>query len=202
MPDWDEDSPQLRVNLTSVSERLRKDAQARNSPQVAMALHWQSIMMAGLSVPNPSYVGAFRGSKGLERVNVRVGENVGVAASKVENELQLFELKLIVSIRDLDTRIPQNASLTSGLLREVIELCAWAHAEWVRIHPFANGNGRTARLWANYIAMRYGLPPFVALRPRPERGYGEAGAAAMQGNPRPTEKVFRLLLDSFLADSP
>ena len=34
-------------------------------------------------------------------------------------------------------------------------------AEWIRIHPFANGNGRIARLWVNSIAMRYDLRPRV-----------------------------------------
>ena len=69
--------------------------------------------------------------------------------------------------------------LTPDQLDAVLDLCAWAHAEWVRIHPFANGNGRAARLWANFIAVRYGLPPFVRLRPRPDGGYAEAGMKAM-----------------------
>ena len=31
-----------------------------------------------------------------------------------------------------------------------IELAAWTHAEFVRIHPFEDGNGRTARLMSGY----------------------------------------------------
>jgi len=71
----------------------------------------------------------------------------------------------------------------------------------VRIHPFANGHGRTARLWANCLAMRYGLPPFIRLRPRPNSGYAAAGAKAMQGDWKQTAAVFRKLLDDFLAES-
>ena len=74
------------------------------------------------------------------------------------------------------------------------------HAEWVRIHPFANGNGRTAQLWANNIALRYGVPPFIRLRPRPNSGYAAAGDKAMQGDWKPTAVVFRRLLDDFLAE--
>lgn len=33
------------------------------------------------------------------------------------------------------------------------ELAAWAHEEFVRIHPFVDGNGRTARLIMNYILL-------------------------------------------------
>ena len=40
-----------------------------------------------------------------------------------------------------------------------IELSAWTHAEFVRIHPFPDGNGRTARLIMNYQLMKKGLLP-------------------------------------------
>lgn len=40
-----------------------------------------------------------------------------------------------------------------------IELAAWTHAEFVRIHPFVDGNGRTSRLIMNYQLMRNGFLP-------------------------------------------
>ena len=40
-----------------------------------------------------------------------------------------------------------------------IELAAWTHAEFVRIHPYIDGNGRTSRLLMNYQLMRAGLLP-------------------------------------------
>ncbi len=40
-----------------------------------------------------------------------------------------------------------------------IELAAWIHAEFVRIHPFTDGNGRTARLIMNYSLMSCGFLP-------------------------------------------
>ncbi len=39
-----------------------------------------------------------------------------------------------------------------------IELAAWTHAEFVRIHPFRDGNGRTSRLLMNYQLMTNGFP--------------------------------------------
>ena len=40
-----------------------------------------------------------------------------------------------------------------------IELAAWTHAEFVRIHPFVDGNGRTSRLLMNYQLLQNGYLP-------------------------------------------
>jgi Fic family protein len=40
-----------------------------------------------------------------------------------------------------------------------IELAAWTHAEFVKIHPFIDGNGRTSRLIMNYQLMANGFLP-------------------------------------------
>lgn len=40
-----------------------------------------------------------------------------------------------------------------------IELAAWTHAEFVRIHPFIDGNGRTSRLLMNYQLLSQGFLP-------------------------------------------
>ncbi|MBP3040091.1 Fic family protein [Bacillaceae bacterium Marseille-Q3522] len=41
----------------------------------------------------------------------------------------------------------------------IIELAAWTHAEFGKIHPFTDGNGRTSRLIMNYQLMRNGFLP-------------------------------------------
>lgn len=40
-----------------------------------------------------------------------------------------------------------------------LESAAWTHAEFVRIHPFIDGNGRTSRLIMNYQLMINGFLP-------------------------------------------
>ena len=40
-----------------------------------------------------------------------------------------------------------------------IEYAAWTHTEFVRIHPFIDGNGRTSRLIMNYQFMLKGFLP-------------------------------------------
>lgn len=50
---------------------------------------------------------------------------------------------------------------------DIIELAAWTHAEFVRIHPFADGNGRTSRLIMNYQLLANGyLPVSIAKETR------------------------------------
>ena len=109
--------------------------------------------------------------------------------------------RLQTLVGELDALIPMGQKPDVDQLAAIVDLCAWVHTEWVRIHPFVNGNGRTARFWANSLATRYGVSLFIRLRPRPGAGYGEACASAMQGDWKPTAAVFRRLLDDFLNES-
>lgn len=47
----------------------------------------------------------------------------------------------------------------------VIKACL-LHGEFVKIHPFIDGNGRTARLILNFELMKYGYTPIVITRER------------------------------------
>jgi len=200
VPDWEKDSPQLRANLTEILAEIAVAADQREKPTVEAARRWQRLTMRNLEVREARFVGAFRGEPGLENVNVRVGANYGVDPADVSAALKQFEAKLQMLIAELDVLLPSGQEPDTDQLAAIIDLCAWTHSEWVRIHPFANGNGRTARLWANSLAMRYGLPPFIRLRPRPNASYGQAGAKAMQGDWKPTAAVFLRLLEDFLAE--
>lgn len=196
-PDWDTDSPELRQNLVGLLEAIEQDAPQRKPPTVETARRWQSEIMRNLQADDPKYVGAFRGEAGLEDVQVHVNGVFGVAAPEVSDALRDFEQRLQSAVAYLDTLIPPGADPSVDQAKVIVEVCAWAHAEWVRIHPFANGNGRTARLWASSLALRYGLPPFVDLRPRPGDGYELACEKAMRGDWEPTIAVFDQLLEDF-----
>ena len=159
------------------------------------ARKWQRETMAGLDVPNPAFVGRFRGEPGVKIIRVWIGDTEGVAPANVARQLKFFERRLKRVVAALDERYPADQELDTDGIAAVLDLCAWAHAEWVRIHPFVNGNGRIARMWANFLLMRYGLPPVVRLRPRPDgEEYGTAGARAMVGDWKPTAIVFRKML--------
>ncbi|WP_262507194.1 Fic family protein, partial [Sphingobacterium sp. IITKGP-BTPF85] len=40
-------------------------------------------------------------------------------------------------------------------------LAAEFHYRFIRIHPFDDGNGRTARILMNFILMKFGYPPVI-----------------------------------------
>jgi hypothetical protein len=113
--------------------------------------------------------------------------------------LQTFEDQLQAKLQPLDASYPDPASLDAAGRGQVIAVAAWVHSEWVRIHPFANGNGRTARMWANLILLRYGMPPVMRLRPRPsgpdKSEYADAAQAGMKGNDRPAQAYIRRKYD-------
>ena len=190
LPYWDDDSPQLEANLREAMRLIQDKAANRAKPSVEDAREWHRIIMRGLRADDPGYVGAYRGEKGLEDVCVWVGPLEGAKPEKVADELAAFEKRLQAEINRLDRTIAPGAKVNAAQLAEVIRVCAWVHAEWVRIHPFANGNGRTARLWANSIALRYRVPAFVQLRPRPSGDYEKTAMFAMLGRSGPTEATF------------
>jgi hypothetical protein len=125
-----------------------------------------------------------------------------VPAAEVPGALADFERRAIGACSILDDVVPVDRLPGDDReLHAVLALCAALHGEWVRIHPFANGNGRTARVWANWAAMRYSLPPFVRLRPRPEGlAYAASAHASMRGDHVPGIAVFRQQLTSLLSE--
>ena len=73
--------------------------------------------------------------------------------------------------------VPPNYLKVSGLIKgligfvnsneenlNLVELIARFHHKFVWIHPFFDGNGRTARLLMNLLFMKYGFPPAIILK--------------------------------------
>ncbi len=59
----------------------------------------------------------------------------------------------------IETMIGEYKPLKHGL--HPVELAAWLHNKIAQIHPFSDGNGRTARLVMNWILMKNGFPPVI-----------------------------------------
>lgn len=63
-----------------------------------------------------------------------------------------------------------------------VQLAAEAHYRLVSIHPFSDGNGRTARLLMNLILLQSGYPPAI-IRPRDRLAYISSLEKAQLGGP-------------------
>jgi len=74
-----------------------------------------------------------------------------------------------------------------------VELAAEAHYQLVTIHPFVDGNGRTARLLMNLILMQNGFPPAL-IRKRDRLRYIQSLEKAQLGGNK--ETYFKLIAEA------
>jgi fido (protein-threonine AMPylation protein) len=195
-PGWSDDDPadaqRIVASIGLAVQDARMLAAQRKVPTAADLRQWHETIYAGCTVPSQAYVGNFRGDRNhpdLVDYEVQIGadmpdgfaECVGVWAANVASEVDGFFQRLRRALHVLDTVVSASARPTDvDVLHEVVALVAVVHGEWVRIHPFANGNGRTARLLVAHLALRYGLPVFVTRKPRPhDIAYARASKASM-----------------------
>lgn len=102
---------------------------------------------------NPHFSGRLRKvlvkMGGFVRGEYREAAFIPIHPDELPEKFQNFSQELTVKTSAI------NKESSVGL---VIETAAWAHIELIRMHPFKDGNGRTARLLADYIFKRAGLP--------------------------------------------
>ena len=209
---WNDDPPgsasRIESNLRAILASIVTASPRRDRPSVAMAQAWHRAIYTGVALPVPYYAGEVRDSDPafpeLIGYEVAVGSARGVPSADVPRALTSFEAGMAAVVTRLDGRLAIGARpSTTTDLQGVLTAAAVAHGEWIRIHPFANGNGRTARLWANWVAARYSLPVFVSLRPRPAGLlYAGAAAASMRGDHRPMVIAFLDMLQGTLSGAP
>jgi fido (protein-threonine AMPylation protein) len=208
---WNADPPgsgrRLAANLRGIALEIKHAAPARLPATTAMAQEWHRRAFAAMALPVPYYAGEFRDTDSafpeLIGYEVEVGGARGVPSADVPAALRTFESGMRSALAALDPVITIGATpATVAELDAALRIAAIAHGEWTRIHPFANGNGRIARLWANWVTTRYGLPLFVRLRPRPAASlYAGAAAISMHGNHAPMVAVLHEMLRSYLSES-
>lgn len=101
-----------------------------------------------------------------------VADNVGYAPDEVEN-----------ATRELLDEVSAGLGSTGrdGVRNPLIVSC-YAHAKLVEIHPFADGNGRTARLLQNIFLLKMGCPPFVVREQNRMAYYGALDAFHAEGD--------------------
>lgn len=73
-----------------------------------------------------------------------------------------------------------------------LEKASWIHAEFVSIHPFNDGNGRTSRMLMNYFLMENGYLPINILAENKEEYYNSLDE---YGKNKSLEKFLELVCD-------
>lgn len=222
VPSWHEDDPKnlslIQSNAAQLIMELRATAADRMLPTRETLCDWHARLYAGCEVPVPGYVGHFRGDPTVkELVDYEVGlgsrlkdgnlEKMGVWARRVSTEIEAVLTGLLAVFLELDARLPVGMPpSTADQILEVISFGALAHGEILRVHPFANGNGRIARLLVAFVCLRYGVPMFLHIKPRPEsEDYIRASRDSMGrppdfvGNHMTTTSAFAHLLADVLA---
>lgn len=91
---------------------------------------------------------------------------------------------------------PSITALTSAAAAP--DVAFTAHERLVTIHPFSDGNGRSARLLMNLVLFKAGYPP-VVIGPEHRVDYID-GLQALQlaGNPAPYDEFMAALLEASL----
>lgn len=155
---WEDDPRDLSLisrNAAGLIASLRAGADGRTLPELSDVLSWHSTLYAGC--------------------------RVRVLSAQVAPDVDALLLAIHAALQQLDRALPVDRRPAAvDELHAVVALTATVHGEWVRLHPFANGNGRTARTWAAFIALRYSLPVFVVSKPRPnDIAYARAARSSM-----------------------
>jgi hypothetical protein len=209
---WDEDpagsEARIEANIRAVGARIYAEASRRDPPSLALAQDWHRGVYTGVSLPVPYYADEVRDSDSrfpeLIDYEVQIGRSRGVTAAQVPAELADLETRARNALIGPDQSIPSGRPPATPIeLRAVLLLAANLHGEWVRIHPFANGNGRIARLWVIWVAARYGLPPFIRLKPRPAGvAYAAAALASISRKHALMAAVLGEMLNDYLVNPP
>ena len=106
----------------------------------------------------PQFAGKLRGTAPDVYRNVTFGlVHRGTHADDVVQECTKLFVWVESAIVKLDEL--QHAMDAEEFSDEVLKVAAYVHCRVVQIHPFVNGNGRTARVCIDYFAARYGFQP-------------------------------------------
>lgn len=125
-------------------------------------------------------------------------KNAGVYRSfpvRISGSLVVLPNHVKVSrlMTEMVTRIQESASRLHP-----VELATWAHYELVTIHPFADGNGRTARLLMNLILMQSGYPPAIISKRQREKYIKSLEHAQLGGSREAFDKLIAAAVDKSL----
>lgn len=169
------DTPIINANVARLDATIASTPGARDPFTLELVRDWHRTIHEGTAhVPRREYIGNFRGEGSIHLRNYGVafgldpatgGRFDGAPPLTVAGHLALFEAEMVAAIAKWDATMPTLADVTLSRLNVVLEDLAVLYATWIRIHPLADGNGRTARVLVNWVMARYGQPLILPGRP-------------------------------------
>lgn len=120
------------------------------------------------------------------KVNLSKGDLTFAVADHIPRLMDEFERSILTKY----------TPCRSKNLRRTVHALAVVHTELILIHPFREGNGKTARMLATLMGLQSGLPPldFGTMGGKRRKGYFAAVQAGMGGDYVPMEKIFSAVI--------
>ena len=168
----------FRIELTYTSNAVEGNTLTRQETALVVE---KGITVEGKSITE--HLEAVNHAKAFDFIKKLVGKKIGDITERVILDIHSIILEKIdyinagryrnVPVRIAGARVTlPNAMKVPDLMKEfinwlheknndIIKLAADAHFKFVTIHPFIDGNGRTARLLMNLILMQGGFPPAI-----------------------------------------
>lgn len=148
----------LTRNLRALTREVHTGALTHCALEPALLSGFHERLFTGVR----NHAGRIRGpGQGTRRLVY--GPNRSLARDDVPGALALAFEEARRSLTSLE-----QSGTEEGYEIGAVRLAVWLHVEIIRIHPFEDGNGRTARLAMNWLLVRLGLRPIPAEFPRQE----------------------------------
>ena len=145
----EQEQQQLSRQLTALNDAIQIRQLDNRPATVELLCEMHRVIFQGVC----SHAGQCRGPGRLSE-HVCFGPHRSVHRNAVDSELRSALQRAENQIREL---IPVGRAKERTFA--VLDVGIATHAQIIRIHPFEDGNGRTARAFCDYMFVRGGIPP-------------------------------------------
>lgn len=200
-PDWEYEHHPLRQELLpSRTQEILRRLRLGTIDTLATAADSRPVhgfLFTGLTPTScPYYAGHYRGELfhclRYYGVKIRSDPRVGYPPEEVQHAMEQMEDRVRKGIGLLDAihRLPEAQFPKAEKLVFTAVFAASVFEPWLRIHPYANGNGHAARFIVWAILGRYEYwPNQWPIDPRPDPPYGDALVRYRNGEREPLERL-------------